>query len=124
MNEGVKTLCNWRERDKGGVFVLFHVTTGKKAKQYRQTGHIHAPVRGFDTLISAMAWAMKTGRKVILRIESVTEPRMLPDHHNEFGNAWWTEAVPIDRVKCAYSAEGAWNEAEQPPYAHPSSLKL
>ena len=96
----------------GGVFALFHVTTGRTAKQYRQTGRINAPVRGFDTLMAAMAWAMKTGRKVIMRIEPVTEPRMLPDHHNAYGKAWWTDAVPIERVKCAYSAEGAWTQPD------------
>jgi len=90
---------------------LFHATTGRKAKLYRQTGRINAPVRGFDTLMAAMAWAMKTGRKVILRVEPVTAPQMLPDHHNEYGRAWWTDSVPMSRVKCAYSAEGAW----QPP---------
>ena len=51
---------------------LFHVTTGKKVKAYRQTGRINAPVRGFDTLPSAMAWAMRVGRKVIMRVECVT----------------------------------------------------
>lgn len=87
---------------------LFHVTTGRKAKLYRQTGRINAPVRGFDTLMAAMAWAMKTGRKVIMQVEPVSTPQMLPDHHNEYGLAWWTDSVPMERVKCAYSAEGAW----------------
>ncbi len=87
---------------------LFHVTTGRKAKLYRQTGQINAPVRGFDSIEAAMAWAMKVGRKVILRVEPVSVPQLLPDHHNKFGRAWWTEAVPMSRVKCAYSAEGAW----------------
>lgn len=30
---------------------LYHVTTQKKAKQYRQSGAIHAPVRGFTTML-------------------------------------------------------------------------
>ena len=38
---------------------LYHATTQKKAKQYRQSGAIHAPVRGFTTMQAAMAWAMK-----------------------------------------------------------------
>jgi hypothetical protein len=91
---------------------LFHVTTGRKAKLYRQTGRINAPVRGFDTLMAAMAWAMKTGRKVIMRVEPVTPPQMLPDHHNDYGHAWWTDSIPIERVKCAYSAEGAWTHPD------------
>lgn len=88
--------------------LLFHVTTGRKVKAYRMTGMIHAPVRGFDTLMAAMAWAMKTGRKVIMRVECVTPAQLLPDHHNEWGKAWWTGDVPVDRMRCAYSAEGAW----------------
>lgn len=91
---------------------LFHVTTGRKAKLYRKTGKINSPVRGFDSLLGAMAWAMKTGRKVILKIEPISPPQMLPDHHNEYGRAWWTESVPMSRVKCAYSAEGAWAKPE------------
>jgi hypothetical protein len=91
---------------------LFHVTTGRKAKLYRQTGRINSPVRGFDTLMAAMAWAMKTGRKVIMLVEPVTTPQMLPDHHNDYGRAWWTDSVPIERVKCAYSAEGAWAQPD------------
>ena len=91
---------------------LFHVTTGRKAKRYRQTGHIIGPVRGFDTITGAMAWAMRTGRKVIMEVWPVSPPSRLPDHHNEFGDAWWTESVPMERVKCAYSAEGAWEKPE------------
>ena len=36
---------------------LYHATTEKKAKLYRHTGAILAPVRGFTTLQAAMAWA-------------------------------------------------------------------
>lgn len=38
---------------------LYHATTQKKAKQYRQSGAILAPVRGFTTMQAAMAWAMR-----------------------------------------------------------------
>jgi len=91
---------------------LFHVTTGKKVKAYRQAGRINAPVRGFDTLQGAMAWAMKVGRKVIMRVDCVKPVQMLPDHHNEWGRAWWTGDVPIDCMKCVYSAEGAWSRPD------------
>lgn len=47
---------------------LFHATTPKKAKKYRETGYIKKPVRGFTTLQAAMAWSMKTGRTVIYEI--------------------------------------------------------
>lgn len=35
--------------------ILYHATTPKKARLYRQTGAILAPVRGFTTLQAAMA---------------------------------------------------------------------
>jgi len=82
--------------------ILYHVTTAKKAKRYGQSGYIKAPVRGFDTLIAAMAWAMRTGRKVIYKIEA-TEPHKLPDHHNAYGNAWWNDG-DVTEYKCEYSA--------------------
>lgn len=91
--------------------ILFHVTTGKKVKEYRRIGRINAPVRGFDTLQGAMAWAMKVGRKVIMQVDCTTTAQMLPDHHNAWGNAWWTGDVPVGRMKCAYSAECAWPHA-------------
>ena len=79
---------------------LFHVTKPKKAKLYRQTGHIKKPVRGFTTLMAAMAWAIKTGRTVIYSVQG--DPAFkLPDHHNQFGEAWWLdENVPVEKIKC------------------------
>ena len=92
---------------------LYHVTTGKKAKLYRQTGRIVGQVRGFDTLMGAMSWAIKVGRKVIFEISNMkTIPQMLPDHHNKFGNAWWTEEVSVDQIKCVYSGEESWPQPE------------
>ena len=84
---------------------IYHVTTEKKAKAYRATGHIEKPVRGFTTLQAAMAWAIKVGRKVIYCFES-DKCHKLPDHHNIFGEAWWCdENIGIERVKCVFSAE-------------------
>lgn len=65
---------------------LYHSTTQKKAKKYRESGYIKSPVRGFTTLQAAMAWSMKVGRTVIYKIEC-NNPYKLPDHHNEFGEA-------------------------------------
>lgn len=79
---------------------LYHVSTPKKAKRYRDSGYIIKPVRGFDTLEGAMAWAIKTGRTVIYEVEGDPAYK-LPDHHNKFGQAWWIdEDVPIERIKC------------------------
>ena len=43
--------------------LLYHATTEKKARMYRESGRIIKPVRGFTTLQGAMAWAIKVGRK-------------------------------------------------------------
>lgn len=80
---------------------LYHVTTEKLARKYAETGFICAPVRGFDTPMGAMAWAIRTGRKVIYEIEA-DKPHKLPDHHNKFGTAWWNDGN-INVFKCFYS---------------------
>lgn len=83
--------------------ILYHVTTQKKVKAYHESGQIHAPVRGFTTLMGALAWACKTGRTVILTIEG-SPAYKLPDHHNAYGDAWWIDA-PISSWRCAFSAD-------------------
>lgn len=69
---------------------LFHVTTPNKLAKYQISGRIIAPVRGFSTIEAAEKWARLTGRTMILKINA-TNCWKLPDHHNEFGTAWWTE---------------------------------
>lgn len=83
---------------------LYHATTTKKAKAYRDTGYIRSPVRGFTTEQAAMAWAMKVGRQVILEI-NVTNPYKLPDYHNKYGQAWWNDGNVTD-WHCTFSAIG------------------
>jgi len=83
---------------------LYHATTQKKAKAYRESGYIKAPVRGFTTLMGAMAWAMKVGRVVIMEFEA-DKPYKLPDHHNQFGEAWWNDG-DVTEYKCVFSASG------------------
>lgn len=84
---------------------LFHVTTNKKAKLYRATGFIQSPVRGFRTLMGAMAWAIKCGRTVIYEIQGSDELcHKLPDHHNRYGEAWWFDQN-INKFDCVFSAE-------------------
>lgn len=84
---------------------LYHATTQKKAKLYRQTGAIKKPVRGFTTMQAAMAWAMKVqGRTVIIEFEAYA-PHKMPDHHNQFGDAWWNDGDVTD-YHCVFSANG------------------
>lgn len=85
--------------------IIYHCTTQKKAKKYRESGCIKSPVRGFTTLQGAMAWAMKVGRTVIYSVDG-QKAYKLPDHHNAFGDAWWIdEDVPVERIKCVFSAD-------------------
>jgi len=83
---------------------LYHATNQKKAKQYRETGFIKTPVRGFTTITASMAWSMKVGRTVIIEFEQ-ENPHKLPDHHNEFGEAWWNDGN-VKEWKCVFSANG------------------
>ena len=97
---------------------MFHVTTSRKAKLYRQSGFILGPVRGFDTLQAAMLWAMRVGRKGIYRVEcspTRPSPQMLPDHHNQFGTAWWCGTVPVDDIECVVSVDDAWKPESKDP---------
>ncbi len=84
---------------------LFHATTIKKAKLYQNNGYIQKPVRGFTTLTAAMAWCIKTNRKVIYQISGVPAYK-LPDHHNKFGEAWWIDN-DVKEFKCIYSPSKA-----------------
>lgn len=85
---------------------LYHVTTERKAKKYRQTGYIQQPVRGFANIKAAMFWAMRTGRRIIYEIEvETTNVYKLPDHQNQFGQAFWTDKnIHVDDIKCVVSA--------------------
>lgn len=69
--------------------ILYHVTTGSKLSVYRQTGMIKKPVRGYSTLIAAMAWAMSVGRQIIVRVEGTA--KKMPDHGNKWGDAFWID---------------------------------
>jgi len=83
--------------------ILYHVTTPKKAKLYSESRRIIAPVRGFTTLLAAMAWAVKTHRTVVIEFET-TAPYKLPDHHNRYGDAWWNDGDVTD-YRCVFSAD-------------------
>lgn len=82
---------------------LYHCTTLKKAKKYKQTGYIRKPVRGFTNIKSAMFWCMKTNRTIIYKIKCC-KPYKLPDHHNKFGEAWWNDDdIFINDIECVVS---------------------
>lgn len=83
--------------------ILYHATSEKKARLYRETGCIKKPVRGFTTCQAAMAWAMKVGRVVIIEF-AADKPHKLPDHHNQFGEAWWNDG-DVKEWKCIFSAK-------------------
>ena len=72
---------------------LYHCTTQKKAKLYRESNHIINPVRGFDNFQAALAWCVKTGRTVILELDGWEQEDVhkLPDHHNKYGSAYWVD---------------------------------
>ena len=83
---------------------LYHATTPNKVQKYHISGAIHAPVRGFTTLLAASAWAMKTQRSVVLELTGLdtTKIHKLPDHHNQFGSAYWHDGN-ISSWKCVIS---------------------
>ena len=84
--------------------ILFHCTTEKKAKQYKLSGRIVFPVRGFSTLSAAMFWCMKVGGRVIYEIQA-DNPHKLPDHQNKFGEAWWNDGdIAYENIRCVVSA--------------------
>lgn len=82
---------------------LYHVTTQNKVKRYHHSSRIISPVRGFTTLQAAMAWAIKVKRTIILSFEA-DNPHKLPDHHNQFGEAWWNDG-DVTKWKCEFSAD-------------------
>lgn len=89
----------WRKEED---MILYHATTEKKAKRYKDSGKILKPVRGFTSIQGAMAWAMKVNRTIIYEIEG--EPAYkLPDHHNQYGEDWWIDEDIIN-FKCIFSA--------------------
>lgn len=85
---------------------LYHRTTPKKVRLYRQTGHIVSPVRGFDSLQAAMVWCIKTGRTVILELDGWEQEEIhkLPDHHNKYGIAFWVDKN-VESWHCVFSAD-------------------
>jgi hypothetical protein len=75
--------------------ILYHATTPKLMEKYQKSKRIIRPVRGFSTEAAAIEWARKVGRNIVLKIEA-DKPWKLPDHHNQYGTAWWNEGDIIE----------------------------
>lgn len=58
--------------------IVWHVTTAKKLKRYKDSGGILPPVRAWDSLPAAERFSKQTGRKVILRLKSQTRRNGFP----------------------------------------------
>ena len=69
---------------------LYHCTTPKKLARYKASNCIIPPVRGFSTIEAATEWCRLTGRSIIVELPTTTVWK-LPDHHNQYGTAWWNE---------------------------------
>jgi len=70
-----------------------HATPPSKLARYQATGASLPPVRFWAVKQSAMAWAARCGRSIVLEIE-VDEARSypLPDHKPR-GHAYWFDGA-------------------------------
>ena len=68
---------------------IFHCTTPKRLKRYKDTGCILSPVRGWKYLKSAENWCKKTGRTIIIKFDA-EKYYPLPDH-KPLGHAFWCD---------------------------------
>lgn len=87
----------------------YHVTTPRKLERYLATRAILPPVRMWPTLRIARLWAARTGRAVILRVET-DDRRTYPIHDHEFGK--FTDE-PVRRFAIAELSEERRNHGEQ-----------
>lgn len=67
----------------GKTMIVWHVTTAKKLKRYKDSGGILPPVRAWDSLPAAERFSKQTGRKVILRLKFPNTAERLPGHRGE-----------------------------------------
>lgn len=76
----------------------WHCTTKSKLARYKASGRIIAPVRFWPNKETAMRWATRTGRDLVIRIRLDHISYPLPDHKP----ALW---CPQD-VTCFMATEG------------------
>lgn len=84
---------------------MYHAASKTGVIDYHNSGCIKSPVRGFTTFEAAMAWACKTKRTIILKVEGY-DVHKLPDHHNKWGDAYWNDG-DIKKWKCVFSEKDA-----------------
>jgi hypothetical protein len=71
---------------------VYHVTTHRKARKYVASKCILPPVRFWSSEFSAVRWARKTGRSIILAFEAPDRRYPLPIK----GGAYWSpDAIPL-----------------------------
>lgn len=68
---------------------VYHVTTEKKLKRYKETGAILPPVRYWTTEHAAYRWMKKVNRSIILEFEEPKRSFPLPIK----GGAKWTDCL-------------------------------
>jgi hypothetical protein len=72
---------------------LYHATTQKKAKLYRQSGAIHSPVRGFTTLDDLLA----AQSKLIALAAEMALGKGLPSSFVE--DHKWPKTTPVTAIR-------------------------
>lgn len=73
--------------------ILYHCTTPHKLERYIGSKQIFSPVRGWKWLNSAKEWNKKTGRTIILEIETTENVYPLPDHKPLFHSFWTSDNI-------------------------------
>jgi len=63
--------------------VVWHVCSLKRLNQYKQAGHIVAPVRAWENIQQAQRMSLSTGRPCILRLKFTGQENKLPGHFNQ-----------------------------------------
>ena len=61
--------------------IAYHVTSAKKLARYSKAGGIKPPVRAWRDLISAGAFSIQTGRRLIVRLRLPDDTPALEGHH-------------------------------------------
>ena len=78
----------------------YHVTTPHKLDRYKQSGCILPPVRFWPNKETALRWAKRTGRTIVLQIE-VENSFPLPDHKPARWSGdivrTWSECPAVDK---------------------------